>query len=482
MKVCLVIPPSSFLLDERVFPSLGVLKVAAALEQAGVSVHVLDLSGVKDVQAVIERIYLPTVADDPPTVFGITATMPQMPSAVAITETLRNAHPDARFILGGPHVTLTVASARQETKRGEVGRAHRAVTELQERFDVLVAGDGEKAIWAAMDSPGSIIDADDPASDLFLSKTDLDESPLPARHLIDIGSYKYEIDGVPTMSMIAQLGCPFGCAFCGGRRSPFLRRVRMRSTEQVITEMHHLYTTYGNRGFMFLDDELNVNPKFMELLAQMRAYQDRHGVEFRMRGLVKSELMTPDMARAMYDAGFRNLLIGFESGSPRILENIQKRATVEDNTRCVETLREAGIRVKALMSIGHAGESPDTVTEVRDWLLDVRPDDFDVTIITVYPGTPYYDDARELTPGVWTYADPKSGDRLHACHVDQLHDVPFYKGIPGQYQSFVWTDFLTASELVQARDWIESDVRKALRIPYPVGPAALQFEHSMGTR
>jgi anaerobic magnesium-protoporphyrin IX monomethyl ester cyclase len=44
--VCLIIPPSAFLLDERVFVSLGILKVAAVLEQAGHDVEVLDCSGI----------------------------------------------------------------------------------------------------------------------------------------------------------------------------------------------------------------------------------------------------------------------------------------------------------------------------------------------------------------------------------------------------------------------------------------------------
>src|SRR5262245_48312283 len=47
-SVCMVIPPSSFLLDERVFMSLGILKVAAVLERAGHSVEMLDLSGIKN--------------------------------------------------------------------------------------------------------------------------------------------------------------------------------------------------------------------------------------------------------------------------------------------------------------------------------------------------------------------------------------------------------------------------------------------------
>ena len=38
MRVCLVTPPSPFLLDQRVFPALGILKVAAVLEQAEIKV------------------------------------------------------------------------------------------------------------------------------------------------------------------------------------------------------------------------------------------------------------------------------------------------------------------------------------------------------------------------------------------------------------------------------------------------------------
>jgi len=43
MAVCLIIPPSIFLLDERVFMTLGILKVAAVLEQRGIEVQMLDL-------------------------------------------------------------------------------------------------------------------------------------------------------------------------------------------------------------------------------------------------------------------------------------------------------------------------------------------------------------------------------------------------------------------------------------------------------
>ena len=471
MRVCLIIPPSGFLLDERVFPSLGVLKVAAVLEQAGVAVEVLDCSG-RDPDA----IELP-----PADVYGITATMPQMPSAARLAHRIRRTRPFARLILGGPHVTLLHASAKQERKRGRMSRADEAMGDLHTLFDVLVCGDGEHAIGLALSgNPPHLIDADDPTTTLFLTKNDLNAAPLAARHLIDLDSYHYEIEGHRTHSLIGQLGCPMGCAFCGGRRSPFLRRVRTRSTENVVAEVRHLYERYGATGFMFLDDELNVNRQFMDLLGQLSDLQSHLGVDFAFRGLLKSELLTDPMAAAMARTGFKQILVGFESGSDRILLNMRKNATKDENTACVETLRRHGIRVKALMSIGHAGETRHTILDTRNWLLDVQPDDFDVTIITVYPGTPYYDDARELTPGVWTYTDPKNGDRLHALPVDHLKDVNFYKGIPGEYQSFVYTDTLSADDLVHWRDVVESDVRKRLGIPFPTAPAERMYEHSMG--
>jgi len=475
MRICLIIPPSGFLLDERVFPSLGVLKVAAALEAAGHHVQVEDCSG----RPIDEWIGLPDID-----VFGITATMPQMPAAAEIARQLRDLYPHARLILGGPHPTLLNASA----KRG-VTRAKAALGQLGHLFDVIVCGDGERAIFPALfalDDPDAdlpaIIDADDPASSLFLSKDDLTDAPLPARHLIDLASYHYQIDGHRTASLIAQLGCPFGCNFCGGRRSPFLRRVRLRSIGSVIAELRHLHNTYGYTGFMFLDDELNVNTQFLALLDQIIALQHDLGAEFRLRGLVKSELVTAPMAERMYRAGFRQLLIGFESGDPRMLVNMNKHATVEDNTRCVETLRSAGIKVKALMSLGHPGESATSVAATRDWLLRVRPDDFDVTIITVYPGTPYYDDAVATeVPSVYRYR-AANGDDLFMYATDHLRDVNFYKGVPGNYKSYVWTEALSDDDLVAYRDDVERDVRTALAIPYPTAPAALSYEHSMGCR
>jgi anaerobic magnesium-protoporphyrin IX monomethyl ester cyclase len=480
ITVCLIIPPSIFLLDERVFMTLGILKIAAMLEHYGITVEMIDLSGVANYEEAIRSCASSSVAK----IFGMTATTPQMLAVGRIQEVLRETRPDAKLILGGPHVTLVNAAAKKERARRDPGRAVRALDQLSGRFDVLVAGDGEAAIFRALEEDAPpLIDADDPKSELFLDNARLTEMPFPARHLVDVDSYHYSVDGARALSLIAQLGCPFECGFCGGRASPSLRRVRTRTTQSVVQEIVHLHKTYGVNGFMLYDDELNVNPKMVELMTSIADAQRELHADFRLRGFIKSELFTDAQAAAMYQAGFRWILVGFESGSPRILTNINKKASLDDNTRCIEIARRHGLKVKALMSMGHPGESETTALQTHQWLIDVAPDDFDVTIITTYPGTPYYDEAvpDPTTPGHWTYTYARTGDRLHMSELDYMKVTDYYKGNPdGGYRAFVWTDALSSDDLVRLRDFVERDVRARLHIPFNPGAPALQFEHSMG--
>lgn len=480
--VCLVIPPSPFLLDERVFPFLGILKVAAMLEEAGRSVEVLDLSGISNFTDAVEDCVRNSEAQH----FGITATTPQFPAAVQIAAAIRKVQNGARVIIGGTHATLVVAARKYEVAHQQIGRAYKAYEQLEANFDVIVSGDGEETIFLALeDDAPKLIDADDRKSPHFLTDVRLTATPFPARHLIDLESYHYTIDGVRASDLIAQLGCPYKCGFCAGRASPMLRNIRTRSDESIVKEITFLYQTYGYKGFMFYDDELNVNPKMVTLMQKIAQAGRELGVEWKLRGFVKSERFTDEQAQAMYEAGFRQLLVGFESGSPRILENIQKIATRDDNTRCVDIAHRHDLKVKALMSLGHPGESEETIRATRDWLLEVKPSDFDASVITPYPGSPYYDHAlptEALHNGrpAWVYTC-KNGDRLYQEEVNYAKEADYYKGDPSDgYTSHVWTDYLAPKDLVRLRNELESEVRRKLGIPFnPSRPATL-YEHSMG--
>ena len=86
-----------------------------------------------------------------------------------------------------------------------------------------------------------------------------------------------------------------------------------------------LHEMHGYTGFMFYDDELNISNTMIPLMNAITDLQEELGVEFRLRGFVKAQLLTEEQALDMYRAGFRWILSGFESGPPRILENINKQ-------------------------------------------------------------------------------------------------------------------------------------------------------------
>ncbi len=132
------------------------------------------------------------------------------------------------------------------------------------------------------------------------------------------------------------------------------------------------------------------------------------------------------------------------------------------------------------MSIEHPVETEQTIKDTRDWLRLVKLNDFYSTVTTTYPGIPYFDEAEETSPGIWTYTYHKTGDRLHSVEVNYNETAEYYKGIPGEYTSYVYTDSLTAEDLVRLRDWLEADVRSFLHIPYPEASSGVRYEHSMG--
>jgi len=443
----LIIPPSDFLEDEKVFPNLGILRIAAYLEQQNVEFRVLDLLG----KSLDESLKI--LDEDDSDVYGITSTSPQISIVMKIGSFLKSKN--KKIIIGGPHVTMLYSSYL-------AGSPRVWVDDLEKTFDTIVIGDGEKAILIALKTFPKIINSEKEPG-LFLTNEEYEKLPFPARHLIDLNSYHYYIDGERTTSLISQMGCPFGCNFCGGRLTKTFRQIRTRSIKSVMKEIDFIYTTYGYKGFMFYDDELNVNSTaFLSLLTHLIDYQKAHNVKFKLRGFVRSDLLTQKQADKMIEAGFEWLLVGFESGSNRILKNMNKKTTVDINTKCCEIARKSGLKIKALMSIGHSGESFESIKETEEWIEKINPDEVDFTIISVYPGTPYFDYSEWIVKEkAWRFTSNEQPEELlFSDDIDFSEESAFYKGKLGEYKSFVYTNFLTRENLVNERDRLEIKFRR----------------------
>ena len=108
-------------------------------------VEMLDLSGVANYQEAVRDHVKQTEA----TCFGLTATTPQMPAASKINHLIRENQRGRGSYWAARTATLVHAARRSEIKNNVVGRGHQAVRQLEEMFDVLVAGDGEEAVFLA---------------------------------------------------------------------------------------------------------------------------------------------------------------------------------------------------------------------------------------------------------------------------------------------------------------------------------------------
>jgi len=219
-------------------------------------------------------------------------------------------------------------------------------------------------------------------------------------------------------------------------------------------EIDNLYTQYNYTGFMFYDDELNINRKYFEdLLQALILYQWQNGVGFNLRGFTRSDLLTPCQAELMRQAGFKWLLVGFESGSDKILGNINKGCSVADNSECFKIAQDSGLKVKALMSIGHPGESRETIQETIEWLRKHQPDELDVTIVSVYPGSEYFNKSK-LNDSILKYTNSETNDSLYIDNIDFLKQSNFYKSKTGECKAHISTDYLSKAELVEQQSLI----------------------------
>ena len=111
-----------------------------------------------------------------------------------------------------------------------------------------------------------------------------------------------------------------------------------------------------------------------------------------------------EMLQYMKKSGCWQISLGIESGSQKILNNINKGVSVEQNYEALKLCEEVGIDVKGLFMIGCFGEDTKTIKETIDFVKKVYITDFHMTFFTPLPLTA----AMKLWPK-YGHLDPKKG-------------------------------------------------------------------------
>lgn len=218
--------------------------------------------------------------------------------------------------------------------------------------------------------------------------------------------------GILEANMVGARGCPYNCSFCGAAVSANLDvTIRTRDPHNIIAEMTELRAG-GVTAFRFVDDLFlgarRVIDQMMTAFTGERvgdwAVWDATG---RINVLHRASDATLDtLARN----GLREVALGIESGSERMLAYIDKRITPEMTRGVVQRLAERGIGIKGYFILGFPTETEAeiaaTVRLVHDlWeLTDPLPGRFRASAFEYrpYPGTP--DWQRLMATGRYTRA------------------------------------------------------------------------------
>lgn len=428
MRVLLVNPPQlnmvtnnipSIVDEERGHnPPLGILYVAAhARENTPHEVRVID--------AVVEGLDYPAlkarIAAERPDVVGITATTFTLIDAVETARLVKEIDKEIAVVMGGPHPYIY-----PEETINLPGIDYLVIGEGEEIFTALLGNLHNKAALRRTRGLVFMDDGEYVHTGMPSLVDDLDSLPFPARDLTPYKNYYSLIAKTqPVTTMITSRGCPFKCLFCD--RPHLGKRFRARSARNVVDEMEDC-VALGIEEFLIYDDTFTVNKKrVFDVCREIRERGLRIGWDVRAR----VDTITPDMLKAMKEAGCDRIHYGVEAGSPEVIETLRKGITVEQVRRTFRQTREAGISILAYFMIGSPGETRAQIDETQTLARELAPDYMHLSITTPFPETDLY----------------RMGLERGVLKGDYWRD--FAKAPRKGFVPSVWEEHLTRDELIE---------------------------------
>jgi radical SAM superfamily enzyme YgiQ (UPF0313 family) len=168
----------------------------------------------------------------------------------------------------------------------------------------------------------------------------------------------------PFAPIIASRGCPYQCTYCGGHNVSG-HRPRQRSVNHVLEEIGLLHQQYGIREIHIEDDNFTLNrPWVVEFCERLIA--TGWGLTWTMPNGVRLDSLDLDLLTLMRRAGCYLIIIGVESGSDRILQQMRKRLTVRQVEEKTTLMHRAGILTHALFMVGYPDEQPEDMQATMD--------------------------------------------------------------------------------------------------------------------
>lgn len=259
--------------------------------------------------------------------------------------------------------------------------------------DYVISGEGEIAFLKLVNA----IEAGNQSDvSLYGEKIeDLDAIPFPDRDIYNMDRILNSAGIFPYpnryIGIVTSRGCYYNCSFCQPlERMIFGHKVRVRSVDNIIEEVREVIRKYKANFIMFECDTLTTRKKWaLDLCKRMRDIGIIWGAQSR------ADTIDDELAHALHEAGCMVLFIGFESGSPRMLELLNKGIMPEDSIRAATICRRNKILIFANYMLGMPTETRDDLDMTLDMMRRIKPELHSAAYFSPIPGSDLYNFCKD---------------------------------------------------------------------------------------
>lgn len=379
---------------EVLFPPLGPALLSAHLKRAGVEARVFDgtfssFDGLLD-DLVAWR----------PAIVGISAMVSLTGTALRVAAAVRERLPDALLVAGGPLPTVFPDRFLPHVDvvfRGEADMSFPAFCRDYLDGGVTPATLGDLPLAGYAGLVGDVEGVRVANAPVHYSQEEIAGYPLPDRGDFDHAAYQraWAPTGYRPTTLLATLGCPYGCEFCS--KPVFGNAVRRRPLEAVMAEVDDI-VRLGYDGLWIADDTFTLHRDYLEAFCRRVA-----PLGLMWSCLSRANGIDPKTAGMMRASGCRRVYLGLESGSQATLDLMQKQMTVEQSVRAVDVYSRAGIEVAAFFIVGYPGETTADIEATFAFALDLPLAEISFNVPMPLPGSKLWerlggsDDGRDWT-------------------------------------------------------------------------------------
>jgi len=363
-SICLVIPPSPWLISDSDIPALGPLYLSSYLKEHGFDVTMTDLTGEKLSD------WWPKEHFD---VWGITGSSANFPQMKIIAGRIKTIGPKELIVAGGAHATMAPEHLLNNST-----------------IDIAFMGPGEKSLEnflkSGIPTEGMVFRTQMGFKVLGKGCEDYIMSPVPDYEAIDFKKYlpsktfKYLLGEVNEATVLTTLGCPYRCNFCGQHN--MRNKIKFIPLRDVEKNIIYLRDKYDVKLFYIMDDTFGFDSaRFVDFCILFKTL----GIHWHC--LLRADMATEDRLMTMKDSGCLGIVYGFESGSDTILKAMNKKVTAGQNYRAAELTHNAGLIIRGQMVVGFPGETEKTIEETKRFIEKAPVDIWGIHTFQPYPGS-----------------------------------------------------------------------------------------------